>query len=83
MNFYREKKRFSKKDFVSFLKDLQKDYIENPNSWENGNIGSFLEAMAFWVEEMDNFYENQNLSLPKNINWEIFADILQAAKIYE
>lgn len=42
----------TRQDFISFLRDLKKDYLENLPSWENRDIGAFLEAMASWIEDM-------------------------------
>ncbi len=83
MKNYKEKEVQTKEDFVSFLKNLRKDYLENLSSWENRDIETFLEAMASWVEDMDGFYINQGLPVPKNLNWKVFADIFMGGKIYE
>lgn len=53
------------------------------NSWKNNDLSSYLEAISSWIEDMDGFYENMGKSLPENINWSVFADILMAARIYE
>ena len=37
------KKIRTKQDFISFLKDLRKDYIENCSTWENKDIESFFD----------------------------------------
>jgi len=73
----------TREDFIVFLKNLRKDYTENLPSWENRDIGSFLEAMTSWVEDMDGFYINHDLPIPENLNWKVFADILMGAKVYE
>ena len=75
----------SKEQFINFLKQLSKDFSENPDSWSNGNLSEFLIAMQSWAEDMDGYYENLKIS---DINmsdgsWRIFADILVAAKNYE
>ncbi|CCB90253.1 DUF7660 family protein [Simkania negevensis] len=77
------KKIRTKQDFISFLKDLRKDYIENCSTWENKDIESFLEAMAAWLEDMDGFYANQGLPVPEKPDWRVFADIFMGAKLYE
>ncbi len=73
----------TKQDFISFLIYLKKDYLENLSTWENRDIGAFLEAMASWVEDMDGFYTNQGLPIPEKPDWKIFADILMGGKLYE
>ncbi|WP_208941647.1 DUF7660 family protein [Paracidovorax avenae] len=75
----------SKEQFIYFLKQLSKDFSDNPESWSNRNLSEFLSAMQSWAEDMDGYYENLEIS---NINmsngsWRIFADILVAARNYE
>jgi len=43
-------------EFVSFVNNLSKDFHDNPKSWENNNLGAFLEALAAWVEDMEGYY---------------------------
>ena len=83
MKYLEVKKIQTKKDFVSFLRALKKDYLENLSSWENRDIEAFLEAMAAWVEDMDSFYINQGLPVPEKPDWKVFADILMGGKLYE
>ncbi len=81
---YSEVRRIKNRDdFVRFLKCLKKDYLENMENWENKDVGAFLEAMASWVEDMDGFYINQGLPVPKSPDWQVFADILMGGKLYE
>lgn len=65
----------TKEDFLSFLRFLKKDYLENAQSWENREISTFLAAVTSWVEDMDGFYTNQELPVPEGPDWKIFADI--------
>ncbi len=75
----------SKEQFINFLKQLSKDFSDNPDSWSNGNLPEFLSAMQSWAEDMDGYYENLKISdiNMSNGSWRIFADILVAAKNYE
>lgn len=83
MKDFKTKKIRTREDFMSFLKNLRKDYLDNVSSWENRDIDTFLEAMCSWVEDMDGFYANQGLSIPKDPDWRVFADILMGGKVYE
>ena len=76
MDYSKIKEIKTKEDFVCFLQFLKKDYVENKSSWENRDLQAFLEAMISWMNDMDGFYINQGLSIPKNPSWKIFADIL-------
>ena len=43
----------------------------------------YLNAIEAWTQDMEGYYRNTNKSMPKNIPWKIFADILYAGTIYE
>lgn len=73
----------SREDFVAFVKALRKDLCDNPTTWENTDLGRFLEALAAWVEDMDGFYSNQGKPVPQQPDWQIASDMLMAAKMYE
>jgi len=72
-----------KQDFIRFVESLVTDLRNNPNDWENRSLESYLEAISNWVEDMEGYYLNNNLPMPESINWNVFADILIAAKMYE
>lgn len=72
-----------KQDFVDFVEILIIDMKENPDEWENNSLISFLEAIASWVMDMEGYYVNNNIPMPKDINWKVFANILAAARVYE
>ncbi len=73
----------SKEDFISFVELLIVDLKNNPDEWENKKLDSYLEAVASWTEDMDGYYQNNNLDIPQNVEWKVFANILIAAKMYE
>jgi hypothetical protein len=68
----------SKEEFIAFLAEMRADLKENPDSWENPTLGSFLEAMQAWTSDsryLDHF--------PSDVIWHAFAALLSAAKVYE
>jgi hypothetical protein len=73
----------TKEDFISFLDLLVQDLRNNPSAWENKSLESYLEAVASWTADMEGYYQNNNLPIPQNVNWKVFANILIAAKMYE
>lgn len=73
----------SKEEFVQFMSSLINDLKDNSGKWENKSLSNYLEAMQSWVQDMEGYYLNNNLPIPKDINWNVFADILMAARIYE
>jgi hypothetical protein len=73
----------SKGDFIDFIGALINDLKSNPEHWENKSLDAYLGAIQSWTEDMEGYYMNNNIPLPENIPWKVFADILIAAKIYE
>lgn len=51
----------------------------------NGNqtLGSFLEALATWVQDSPGWYQNVGKDLPGGGDWTFMARALQAATVYE
>ena len=76
-----------KDTFIAFLGALIADYQINQRTWENNTLGSFLESMQGWLEDMDlnEYYEriNSRQVMLEPINWRVFADVLVAATLYE
>jgi hypothetical protein len=73
----------SREAFASFARSLAQDVRERPDTWENADLPSFLEAIAAWTEAMHGFYANRGEPLPEQPDWRTFAQILAAARIYE
>ena len=71
----------SREDLVSAIAELRK---EDQTNWENVDLDSFLEALSAWITDCDGYYKNQRIDLnPDDPSWQIFADALSAATIYE
>ncbi len=84
MNLHDQASRIrSRSDFISFIYRLYDDLQENPGSWENPRLDSFLEAVASWVEDMDGYFENRGEPVPEEPSWRLLGEILLAAKYYE
>jgi hypothetical protein len=73
----------SREDLVSFMQSLLHDLKEDPESWENNSLESFLGAMAAWIEDLDGYYEGRGESVPEQPGWKTLGEILLAAKVYE
>jgi hypothetical protein len=78
----------SRHTFIEFLNLLTEDYKNNQSHWENDNLGSFLEAMSRYAQDIDGYYINMAKDLGKNIDpdipsWQVFADILRGSIVYE
>ena len=81
----------SKQSFLEFVSALSADWFKetelekkSPSSpygsgalgWENGSIGSFLDAMQAWASASAD-------KISEVPNWNTFAKILLAGKFYE
>ncbi len=73
----------SKDDFVNFVELLLKALKSDLNKWENKSLERYLEAIASWTRDMEGYYQNNNLPIPENVDWKVFANILIAATMYE
>lgn len=50
---------------------------------ENVTVESYMDALAGCVEGMEGFYSNRSEEIPANIEWNVFADLLDSARIYD
>ena len=76
----------SKEQLIALIEFLAREIKSNPSAWENKTLGSYLEAMASWLDDMDGYYSNtKQLSLEEvsTVNWRVVADALMAARAYE
>lgn len=73
----------TRSDLVAFIEALRRDFQAHPETWENASLDSFLSALASWAEDMDGYYQNKGLEVPKNPIWKTFGEMLAAARIYE
>lgn len=73
-----------RKSFIHFLELLHQHLQTNPQEWENISLSDFLEAMLRYTEDIDGYYKNTNQAInADNASWQVFADILKGASIYE
>lgn len=73
----------TREDFISFVHLLIQDHKDNHSKWENSDLESFLGAIAAWVDDIEGYYQNKGLPLPLQPDWNVFGQILAAARIYE
>jgi hypothetical protein len=63
-------------DALRSLRELTESLKSEPGSWENPTLERYLEAMTRWLEDMKDRVGDKPC-------WELFALMLEAAKIYE
>jgi hypothetical protein len=71
-------------DFVEFVDRLLEDLQRGADYWQNGSIESFLIALSDWPQSgMDECLEREGRTLPEDVPWDLFAELLFMAAIYE
>jgi hypothetical protein len=73
-----------RQSFIEFIDLLRKDFVDNPESWENKRLDDFLEALSSYANDIQGYYDNtkQNVNADEP-NWQTFADIFKGATLYE
>ena len=70
--------------FIEFLNLLRQDLLKDPGSWENNNLGSFLDALSAYAKDIQGYYNNMGKPVnADNPTWQVFADIFKGATMYE
>ena len=70
----------SKEDLIKLILDIAND----PSPFDNESARDFMIALASWLEDSDGYYANLGKNMDSSVaTWQLFADSLQAAKIYE
>lgn len=78
---FEHKRIGSRSELIQLLNKLSS---EDTSKWENISTRDFLDAMASWLESAEHFYRNFELDInAKDPSWQLFADAIQAATIYE
>jgi hypothetical protein len=73
-----------RQSFVEFIDLLRKDFVDNPEGWENKKLDDFLGALSSYANDIQGYYDNtkQNVNADEP-NWRTFADIFKGATLYE
>ena len=70
-------------DLADYVAYLHKEFISNPNQWENQTLDRYLAAMEGWIRDSKGYYENQNRSMPSPEALQAIAEALTASSMYE
>lgn len=77
-------KVIDRQSFIKFIDLLRKDFLDNPENWENKTLPDFLEALSAYADDIQGYYDNMKLSVNADKpDWSTFADIFKGATIYE
>jgi hypothetical protein len=73
-----------RQSFIEFLENFHRDLLNNKQEWENKTLEDFLEALTRYATDIKGYYNNTNQNINVDIpSWQVFADMLQGARIYE
>ena len=71
-----------KKQLIDLIFELLDD--NDAVKWENDTAYEYLQAVGAWLNDCGGYYENTGQDVDANeASWQLFADALQAGRIYE
>ncbi len=73
----------TREDLVVFIERLRTDLEAEPSSWENTDLGRFLDALSGWTADLDGYFENRGERVPEAPSWRLVGQMLLAARHYE
>jgi len=68
---------------VARLDELRDELRNHPETWENADLESFLEALAAWLQDAPGHFAARGETIPQPPGWGVLAQALTAAKSYE
>jgi hypothetical protein len=66
-----------------FIDQLADSFVEQPEVWENDTLERFLRAWVAWLGDIDGFFINRGEAVPDEPSWQLIAQMLLAARVYE
>lgn len=70
-------------ELAGFLIQLADSLVEEPEVWENDSLATFLRAWSAWLSDMDGYFVNRGEPVPEEPSWQLIAQMLLAARVYE
>ena len=70
-------------ELAGFIDQLADSFVEQPEVWENDTLERFLRAWSAWLGDMDGFFLNRGEDVPAEPSWQLIAQMLLAARVYE
>lgn len=70
-------------ELAGFLDQLADSLLEEPERWENDTLESFLRGWSAWLVDMDGYFLNRGEPVPDTPSWQLIAQMLLAARVYE
>jgi hypothetical protein len=74
----------SRQELIDHLFHLLDDFDSVGDQWENQDAYAFLQAMAAWLNDCEGYYRNSTQAVDvEKPSWQLFADAITAASVYE
>ncbi|WP_339135913.1 MAG: hypothetical protein WGN25_19215 [Candidatus Electrothrix sp. GW3-4] len=74
----------TREDFVRFLRFLYHTYLHERSTWENETLENFLEALTWYTEDLPGSLQRNGEDINADTpSWQLFADMLIGATLYE
>jgi hypothetical protein len=70
-------------DLATFGVALREELLANPSKWENSTLDAYLEAFSAWCADMPGYFRNRGEQQPDQPSWNLIAQMLLAAALYE
>lgn len=71
----------SKEQFLEFMTELEEDFTNNNEEWENQSSDEFIGSVRDWIDDYSN--SGQNDIDWKNVDWKLLARLFYMGKLYE
>ena len=71
----------SKADFLEFMTELEEDFNENNEEWENQYPDEYIGSIRDWVDDYSSC--KQDDIDWKKVDWKLLARLFYMGKIYE
>jgi len=73
----------SRDGFARLVDALAQSRVREPEIWTNQSLEAYLEALAAWARDMDGYFMGRGEAPPAEPTWELFGQMLLAARTYE
>ena len=74
----------TRSDFTNFLEQMLNNFRDHPDEWENNNLHDYLDGLFGFTTSLEGYYKNWNRDVDiEKLTWNMLADMLIAARVYE
>jgi hypothetical protein len=73
----------TREDLAVFIRGLRADLATHADEWENPDLDRYLGALAAVIEDLEGRFMNSGETMPTEPSWQLVAELLDAATLYE